>query len=39
MPRTRVYEAVTERIEVLDVEGKVDDSLMPDLGDDQGIAA
>jgi pyruvate dehydrogenase E1 component alpha subunit len=35
MPRNRVYEAVTERLEILDTEGNVDDSLMPKLGDDQ----
>ena len=34
MPRTRVYEAVTERLEILDVDGNVDAELMPDLGDD-----
>lgn len=31
MPRVRVYEAVTERLEILDEEGRVDDSLMPEL--------
>jgi pyruvate dehydrogenase E1 component alpha subunit len=31
MPRTRVYEAVTERLEILDTEGRVDDDLMPGL--------
>jgi pyruvate dehydrogenase E1 component alpha subunit len=31
MPRTRVYEALTERLEILDVEGRVDDALMPAL--------
>jgi pyruvate dehydrogenase E1 component alpha subunit len=31
MPRTRVYEAITERLEILDVEGRVDGDLMPDL--------
>ena len=25
MPRTRVYEAVTERLEILDTEGRVDE--------------
>jgi pyruvate dehydrogenase E1 component alpha subunit len=35
MPRTRVYEAVTERLEILDVEGQVDASLMPELSKDQ----
>lgn len=34
MPRTRVYEAVTERLEILDPDGRVDDSLMPALEDD-----
>jgi pyruvate dehydrogenase E1 component alpha subunit len=34
MPRTRVYEAVTERLEILDVDGNVDAELMPDIGDD-----
>jgi len=34
MPRTRVYEAVTERLEILDVEGHVDDALMPALDAD-----
>jgi len=31
MPRTRVYEAVTERLEILDTEGRVDRDLMPAL--------
>lgn len=31
MPRTRVYEAVTERLEILDVDGGVDQALMPAL--------
>jgi len=31
MPRTRVYEAVTERLEILDTEGRVDRDLMPGL--------
>lgn len=35
MPRTRIYEAVTERLEVLDVDGRVDASLMPKLSVDQ----
>ena len=34
MPRTRVYEAVTERLEVLAVDGSVDAELMPDLEPD-----
>ena len=29
MPRTRIYEAVTERLEILDVDGSVDQSLLP----------
>ncbi len=31
MPRSRVYQAVTERLEILDTEGRVDDALMPEL--------
>jgi pyruvate dehydrogenase E1 component alpha subunit len=31
MPRTKVYEAVTERLEILDTEGRVDSSLMPEI--------
>ena len=31
MPRTRVYEAVTERIEILAVDGTVDRELMPSI--------
>ena len=31
MPRIRVYEAVTERLEILDTEGRIDETLMPDL--------
>jgi pyruvate dehydrogenase E1 component alpha subunit len=31
MPRTKVYEAVTERLEILDTEGGVDAALMPEL--------
>jgi len=31
MPRTRVYEAITERLEILDTEGRVDGDLMPEL--------
>jgi len=31
MPRTRVYEAVTERLEILAVDGSVDAELMPQL--------
>jgi pyruvate dehydrogenase E1 component alpha subunit len=35
MPRTRVYEAVTERLEVLDTDGRIDPELMPPLSPDQ----
>jgi pyruvate dehydrogenase E1 component alpha subunit len=35
MPRTRVYEAVTERLEILDTEGRVDDALMPEIDSSQ----
>ncbi len=35
MPRTRVYEAVTERLEILDTEGRVDGELMPGLDPSQ----
>ena len=31
MPRTKVYEAVTERLEILDTEGRVDPELMPEI--------
>jgi len=31
MPRTKVYEAVTERLEILDIEGRVDSALMPEI--------
>ena len=31
MPRTKVYEAVTERLEILDTDGRVDLALMPDI--------
>jgi pyruvate dehydrogenase E1 component alpha subunit len=31
MPRTKVYEAVTERLEILDTEGGVDAALMPEI--------
>lgn len=37
MPRTRVYEAVTERLEILEIDGTVDQSLMPDLADDHVV--
>ena len=30
MPRTTVYEAVTQRLEILDSEGRVDAELMPE---------
>jgi len=35
MPRTPVYEAVTERLDILAVDGSVDQTLMPDLADEQ----
>lgn len=35
MPRTTVYEAVTERLEILDTEGGVDDALMPEIDPEQ----
>ena len=31
MPRSKVYEAVTERLEILDTEGRVDTALMPEI--------
>ncbi len=31
MPRTKVYEAVTERLEILDTDGRVDAELMPEI--------
>jgi pyruvate dehydrogenase E1 component alpha subunit len=31
MPREQVYQAVTERLSILDPEGRVDDELMPEL--------
>ncbi len=31
MPRTKVYEAVTERLEILDSEGQADAALMPEI--------
>jgi pyruvate dehydrogenase E1 component alpha subunit len=31
MPRTKVYEAVTERLEILDTEGRVDTAVMPEI--------
>ena len=38
MPRTRVYEAITERLEILDLEGSVDQALMPSLDDERVLA-
>jgi len=35
MPRTQVYNAVTERLEILDTTGAVDEDLMPDLDSDR----
>ena len=35
MPRERVYEAVTERLGILDADGQVDQALLPSLADDQ----
>lgn len=35
MPKTPIYEAITMRLEILDKDGKVDASLVPDLTDDQ----
>ena len=35
MPRTQVYNAVTERLEILDPNGAVDEDLMPDLDSDR----
>jgi len=35
MPRTRVYEAITERLEILDTEGRVDGDMMPGLDPSQ----
>jgi len=35
VPKTTIYEAVTERVEILDKDGQVDKSLMPDLSQDQ----
>ena len=35
MPRTQVYNAVTERLEILDTSGAVDEDLMPDLDSDR----
>ncbi len=35
MPRTQIYNAVTERLEVLDPTGAVDEELMPDLDGDR----
>jgi pyruvate dehydrogenase E1 component alpha subunit len=38
MPRTRVYEAITERLEILDLEGSVDQALMPRIDDERVLA-
>jgi pyruvate dehydrogenase E1 component alpha subunit len=38
MPRTRVYEAITERLEILDQDGSVDQALMPGLDDERVLA-
>ena len=35
MPRTPVYEAITERLEILDPMGRVDGDLLPDLDDEK----
>jgi len=35
MPRTQIYNAVTERLEILDPTGIVDEDLMPDLDPDR----
>jgi len=35
MPRTQIYNAVTERLEILDPAGIADGNLMPDLDDDR----
>lgn len=35
MPRTQIYNAVTERLEILDPSGIVDEELMPDLDSDR----
>ncbi len=35
MPRTQVYNAVTERLEILDTEGRVDAELMPELSEEE----
>ena len=34
MPRMKVYEAVTERLEILDTNGRVDEDLMPEIDPD-----
>jgi pyruvate dehydrogenase E1 component alpha subunit len=38
MPRTRVYEAITERLEILAPDGSVDQALMPGLDNEQVLA-
>ncbi len=35
MPRTQIYNAVTERLEILDPTGMVDEDLLPDLEPDR----
>jgi len=35
MPRTQVYSAVTERLEILDPEGVLDEALAPTLEPDE----
>ncbi len=34
MPRTQVYNAVTERLEILDANGVIDEALMPEVAED-----
>jgi len=38
MPRTRIYEAVTERLEILGVDGSVDQALVPDLDEERVVS-
>jgi pyruvate dehydrogenase E1 component alpha subunit len=38
MPRTRVYEAVTERLAILELDGSVDQALMPGFDGEQVLA-
>jgi pyruvate dehydrogenase E1 component alpha subunit len=35
MPRKVIYQTVTERLEILDREGRADEALLPDLSDEQ----